>query len=126
MKSIFFSKIDLGDYCLQTDPTNCWFLTKQNEIARLSNIISRGENDVKLCCISTQKKDNFFIIPIESRYLDIYCCHAEAHTFGAAPTKLFDVSEIKCKLVRLKYHKTNVFLPLLHTNESAIGVDDDE
>lgn len=113
----FYSKVELNDdYCLSTDPANCWFLTNRNEIACVTNIM-RDKNNVKLCCVYTQEKNNFFDIPIESGFLDIYCTNRDAHVINCI-TKLFTFSEIKCKLVRLKYREMNVFVPLLHTNQS--------
>lgn len=126
----FFSKIQLDGYCLQTDLVNCWFLTRTKDIARLINIISLCDNmgDVKLCCISTRRTNNFFTRPIESRYLDIYCTHYAAHTpDGTSDIKLFDVCDIECKLVRLKYKsETNVFVPLLHTKQTLLMDPDDD
>lgn len=122
----FFSKIQMEEYCLQTDLVNCWFLTTKNEIARLINIISLSdEDDVKLCCIATEKTHNFFTIPIESRYFDIYRVHHEAHMLGSSEIKLFAIHNIQCKLVRLKYNgETNVFVPLLHTKQTLLSMDD--
>lgn len=124
----FFWKIKLVEYCLQTDLVNCWFLTTTKEIARLINIISMGDkDDVKLCCIATERKHNFFERPIESRYLDVYRTNYDAHLpDGTSEIKLFDICDIKCKLVRLKYNgKTNVFVPLLHTKQTlSMGYED--
>lgn len=125
---MFYSKVEVKDveypYSLSIDLANCWFLTKENSIARVMNILFRGQSNVKLCCISTKEKDNFFEIPIASSFLDIYCVHRDVHldNSGCSKMEIIDFSSIKCKLVRVKYHEKNVFLPLLHTNKM---VDDD-
>lgn len=120
----FYSKVKLDEYCMSTDPANCWFLSNKNLIARVTNIMFRGQNDVKLCCISTTETHNFFTIPIESRFLDIYCTHRDAHVTNSSNTKLFDFEEVKCKLVRIKDDDVYVFVPLLHTNQPP-DVDDE-
>lgn len=120
----FYSKVELDEYCLSTDPENCWFLSKKNEIARVINIMIRSQHDVKLCCVWTEERCNFFDIPIESSFLDIYTTHRDAFAMNSS-TRLFNISEIKCKLVRVKDRNMNVFVPLLHTYQPS-QVDDDE
>lgn len=112
---LFFSKVEFDEYCVSTDSADCWLLSKQSEIACVTNIIFRHDNSVKLCCFSTQQKENFFTIPIESKFLDIYCTNRDAHV--KSEMKLINLSDIKCKLVRLQYREKNVFVPLLHTNK---------
>lgn len=121
----FFSKVQLDEFCLSTDPVNCWFLSNNNEIARVTNIMYRGQDDVKLCCISTDKKDNYFKIPFQSSFLGIYSTERDAFATNSS-TRLFNISDIKCKLVRLKDRGTNVFVPLLHTNQPPQVDGDDE
>lgn len=111
----FYSKVDLGKYCLTADQKNSWFLTQNNEITCLLNIMLRSEDDVQLCCVSTSETQNFFQTPFESRYLDIFSTRRDA--FQKCKPKLLRLSEIKCKLVCLEYHEMNVFVPLLHTKQ---------
>lgn len=60
------------------------------------------------------------MIPIASSYLDIYCTDSDAfYDASDSSTHLYDFADIKFKLVRLKYHGKNVFLPLLHTNQAV-------
>lgn len=111
----FYSKVQLKDFRLATDPTNCWILTNQNGIACVNNIIQGSNNHIQLCCIESQEKQNFFRIPIESKHFNIYSTYRDAH-LKQIEMKLIDLSDVKCKLVRLAYHETFVFIPLLHTN----------
>lgn len=122
---LFYCKIDLKKFSLGTDPANCWFLTTKNEIACVTNIIHRStQHDVQLCCIEIDEKFNFFIVPIESRYLNIYCARQDAHL--DKKEKVFALSDVKCKLARLPYGEMQVFVPLLHTNNCTVEGDDDE
>lgn len=111
----FYSKIELSEFCLSTDAENCWFLTESEDIACLNNVIMESESKIMLCAISTKKKDNFFNVPIESKHLNIYCTKPSDHDALLFKSTLFNVSDIVCKLVRLTYKDTNVFIPLLHT-----------
>lgn len=129
MNASFYAKIELKEFCLGMDPANCWFLTKKNQIARIINIIGGStHSSVQLCCTEIDEKFNFFIIPIESRFLDIYFTRQDAHLHK--PEKLFTLSDVKCKLVCLPYRDLQVFIPLLHTNKCTYAtgtpVDDDD
>lgn len=98
--SLFYGKIEMKEFSLGTDPANCWFLTTKNEIVCVTNIIHRTTDcNLQLCCTEIDEKFNFFIIPIESRYLDIYCARQDAHS--NKKEKLFTLSDVKCKLVRM-------------------------
>lgn len=126
----FFSKVELESFCLSSNSSNSWFLTKENEIACLVNIMSRTarNNDIELCCVATNEMSNFFTIPIESKHLNIYCTNKDAHlNLLATPSamKLLNLTDVKCKLVRLKNEELHVFLPLLHTNSSNIFFNDE-
>lgn len=120
----FYSKIDLKEFSLGTDPANCWFLTINNEIACVTNIIHRSSHrNVQLYGFEIDEKFNFFIIPIKSQYLNIHCTRQEAQL--NKKEKLFALSDVQCKMVRLPYGEMQVFLPLLHTNNNCIPVEED-
>lgn len=112
----FYSKIELGEFRLATDSVNCWFLTKNDAIVCLTNIIRNSNNEIRLCCVEAKEKRNFFKIPIESRHLNIYCAYIGGGNF--TEMKLLDLFDVKCKLVQLNYHDLNVFVPLLHTKQA--------
>lgn len=111
----FYYRINLGDFSLTAqDKANEWFLTNDNEIVCLKNIISAGD---KLALFGTTiaNKLDFFEKPIKSSQLDIYSSNISADK-NDSDGKLFDTSDIKCKLVRIDYNdSTAVFIPLLHT-----------
>lgn len=113
----FHSKVRLKEFCLGTDAANRWFLTKENEIACVINIIQSTENGIiQLCCIEIKKKNQFFIVPLESKHFNIYCAPQNDANPIEKIKKLYLLSDIKCKLVCLPYHEVYVFMPLLHTN----------
>lgn len=111
----FYSKIDLGNFSLSTfDMPNKWFLTNDNEIVGLKNIISAGKKCTLFGNVRATKQD-FFEMPIKSSTLHIYssCYFGDESNLDG---KVFDISDIKCKLVRIEYKNyTDVFIPLLHT-----------
>lgn len=110
---VFFSKIQFGDFCLGTDAANKWFLTRKNEIVCVENILSIGDKISLYCHTVTNQKD-FFETPIKSSALNIYVVDFFAYEIN--DYKLFNVSDIKCKLVRVEYGDTeDVFIPMLHT-----------
>lgn len=114
----FYSKLQLKQFCLGTDAANCWFLTTKNEIACVTNIIQRSaRRDVQLCCIEIIEKNNFFIIPLESRHFNIYCAPGDAHS-KEKERKMFGLPDVKCKMVRMPYRESQVFIPLLHTKNA--------
>lgn len=112
----FHSKVRLEEYCLGTDAANRWFLTKENVIACIINIIRSEQDGIQLCCIEIKNRSQFFLIPLESRHFNIYCApQSDADSFEKE-RKIFRLGDIKCKMVCLPYHEMYVFLPLLHTN----------
>lgn len=111
-KLIFYSKLKFDDFSLSTDMPNKWFLTKNNEIVGLKNILCK-DKVVSLFGSVLQSKYDYFDTPIKSSVLDIYASKqfADKNFIDA----IFHVSNIKCKLVRVELDNTYVFTPLLHT-----------
>lgn len=110
----FYHKVQLKEYRVSTDPSNCWFLTHKNEIMCVINIIRHKER-IYLCCIQAKNNVNFFDIPIQSKHFNIFSTVRASH-FKDSETKLILLDDIKCKLVRLPYQDNDVFIPLLHTH----------
>ena len=105
-----FYKVEIEDgLTLTTDVKNKWFLSKTNDIVAM---INATYSDQKLCIygVSVLSKADFFQKPINSSRLDIYISSGELNS-----PKLYDFSDIKCKLVSLKYRNEFVFIPLIHT-----------
>lgn len=111
----FYSKLDFGSFSLSTDMANKWFLSQKNEIVCLKNVLSIGINKVSLFGSTVPKLVDFFQLPIKSSVLNIYATEYFVDE-STQEHKLFSVSDVKCKLVRIEYNKNiDVFIPLLHT-----------
>lgn len=110
----FYSKIEMADFVLSTDTANRWFLTQKNEIVCLKNILS-VQNNVSLFGSPMIKTTAFFEKPIKSSALHIYAADFFADE-NNTDNQSFDITDIKCKLVRIQYDDNiDVFIPLLHT-----------
>lgn len=107
----FFFQVEVTDgLTLNKDFKNKWFLTNDNEIVNVKNIISENKN-VFIYGPSLKHIYNFFETPIKSSYLNIYASDCQENV-----AKLYFLSSIKCKLVCIKKDlETYVFIPLLHT-----------
>lgn len=116
-ESYFYSRSDIGDFSISTDSTNQWFLTTDDQIVSLENVISSDDGkEILLYGIEVPNKRDFFDLPIQSSALKIFASDyfSKANVEG----KLFDPAKIKCKLVHLEYsNTTDVFIPLLHTSK---------
>lgn len=106
----FFSKIETNNFMLSTEYKNKWFLTNNNQIICLKNIIV--QNDIVTIYGSSLKYLNdFFVTPIRSSYLNIWSSNCQENK-----PQFYSLNEIKCKLVSIKQDNENaVFIPLLHT-----------
>lgn len=112
----FYSKINLGDFILSTDLANKWFLSRNNDIVCLKNVLSvRNKVSLLGSTITQSNIADFFEKPIKSSALNIYATDYFADESG--DDQLFNISDIKCKFVRIVYDdKTDVFIPLLHSS----------
>lgn len=85
----------------------------KEEIVCLMCVIS-DENKIALFGRVLPEKKYFFDRPFKSRELNIYA--SEYFNKRTEETRLFDITQIKCKLVRIVYNNdVDVFVPLLHT-----------
>lgn len=116
-ETLFFSRINFENFSISTDSTNKWLLTTDNQIVSVENIISSDDGKkVLLYGIEITNKRDFFDLPIQSSILNIYA--SDHFSKENVESKLFDPTEIKCKLVHLEYsNTTDVFIPLLHTSK---------
>lgn len=113
-----YSKLKLKEFCLATDPSNCWFFTKGNKVVRLLEVIQHNDSgNFDLVCVEIEEKDNFFTIPFESRHLDIYCAPKRIESKENKETITLGLSDVNFKMVRMPAGRNNVFIPLLHTKQ---------
>ena len=108
----FFNKIQLTDFCLSSDSQNCWFLSKENEIACVTNILLLKDKSIQISCDILEEKEFFFMLPIVSSALNIYCSKRNCKK----QNKLMNLQDVKFKLVCQLHKEMLVFIPLLHTN----------
>lgn len=104
-----FSKIEFIDFSLSTLEKDKWFLTLNNEIVEMHEVVHQNDKIV----INGRKLQNIynvFELPIKSSYLNIYKSNCMEKISGA-----YTVSDIKCKLVAVPSNNEIVFIPLLHT-----------
>lgn len=107
-----FHKLFLKNGIILTSENNDkWFLTEDNEIVGMINATYYNK-EIHIYGESMKNKHNFFQQPINSSYLNIY-----ATTIERNKPKLYNLNEIKFKLVSLNYNDELVFIPLLHTIE---------
>lgn len=105
-----YAKLFLSDdVVLENNKKNQWIMTQDDKIIKM---INATYYDSKICIFgsSLKKVNNFFDEPIESKYLGIY--------YGKMifnPPAVYHISNIKCKMICLKYHESFVFMPILHT-----------
>lgn len=114
---LFYSRVDFPNFSLSTDSVNMWFLTTDNNIVHLNNVISVDKNSAMLYGVAVREKRDFFDLPIGSSTLNIFAAdHYLLLANENIEGNLFDTAQIKCKLVRIEYSdSTDVFFPLLHT-----------
>lgn len=86
-----------------------WILTKSSEIVKMI-FATCTENKIRIYGASLKDPQNFFLLPIESRRLNIFCC-----TDITNSPKLYELSDIKCKMISLIYKNKLVFIPIIHT-----------
>lgn len=114
-ESFYYFRVDFEDFSISADSANQWFLTTDDQIICLQNIISSDDKkEIRLYGIEVLNKREFFDLPIKSSTLNIYA--SDNFVYKNIQGQLFDPAKIKCKLVHLQYNGvTKVFVPLLHT-----------
>lgn len=105
----YFSKIEFYSFCLDTDNHNKWFLTNNNRIVAMKYaLFIHGILYIEGCPIKSLQ--DVFEIPIKSSFLNIFkFCHTELEH-----SQLYQISDIKCKMVLIDHKYEMVFFPLLH------------
>lgn len=97
-------------FTLKNDETNNYFLTKNNKICKMLNARD-SKNNISIIARSFKNQKDFFEKPFKSSYLNIYTVDGELNS----DEEIFQVEDVKCKLVNVKNKKENVFIPLIHT-----------
>lgn len=88
---------------------DCFFLTKQKQIVQMKYAFQLyGEYFV--CGVVYSNKMSFFNDPFDSKFIDIYLTDSEK-----SESFYFNINRIECKLQRLSYKNSFVFMPILHS-----------
>lgn len=87
-----------------------FFLTKEKQIVEMKYAFKlNGEYFV--CGGAFANKTSFFNDPFDSKYIDIYMSNGEKRKKNL----YFNINRIECKLQRLSYKDSLVFMPILHS-----------
>lgn len=111
-----YKMLILEDVCFGGREENCWMLTKNNRVVRV-NAFCKLNEEVIFSGTEMKNCSDFFKTPIDSSKLNIYCVNiSTVHSNDLMSSETtFELSDIKCKLVRVSYSDHIVFIPLLHT-----------
>lgn len=105
-----FDKVYLMDgVMLANNQKDQWFLTETDDIVKMM-YATYHENQIHIYGASVRERKNFFNYPIESNWLNIYCCLDIVNS-----PQLYPLTQIKCKMIGIEYKKIIVLMPLLHT-----------
>ncbi|XP_077270983.1 uncharacterized protein LOC143902160 isoform X1 [Temnothorax americanus] len=109
-----FKKISIRDYVLSTY-SHCFadshFLSKNNEVVQINNIILTTNGSTKLIGKQYISSESLYLYPFDSKKLNIFCVTKLSEQLQA-----WDIDDIKakCVLLPLKHDKNWVCFPLLH------------
>lgn len=91
---------------------NSWFMTKSNDIVRMEYGQQKGA-DFIIFGKKIISKEPFFRDPIDSTKLDIFSSDCDLDN----KTQMYNISQIKAKMLALTIDEKTTFTPLLHTLE---------
>lgn len=105
-----FESIQLAEaFLVKNDNKNKWFLTHNLQIVEMVNA-TYFNNKIYVYGKIVREKHNFFEVPIKSEHLNIFESCGDT---GKA--QLFEIANIKCKMVHIQFKDKSVFIPLNHT-----------
>lgn len=99
------------DFRLKCDEKNQWAMSESGQIFKMINATMCNDQIKVYGEVMSGVKTDFFDKPIKSSTLHIH----QVIDLVYAEKKLFRLEDLKCKLIRLNYNGTNIFIPLLHT-----------
>lgn len=114
--SDFYSIVDFGDYCIDTQkPVDMWILTRNMKFVSIDYIVHNKTSD-SILLIGQPLNDlsDLFKKPVLSSSLQIY-----GSNLKKASNLIIQSNEIYCKMVKIDCQDaklpTSVFFPLIHT-----------
>lgn len=93
---------------------DCWFITHQNEIVKMNFAVKRM-NSFFICGSEIRMKSDFFTLPYPSHLSDIYMSDGELQE-----NRMFDISNIKAKMMCLSRGEKIVLIPILHSLDECV------
>uniref|UniRef100_A0A1B0DGN6 Transposase domain-containing protein n=1 Tax=Phlebotomus papatasi TaxID=29031 RepID=A0A1B0DGN6_PHLPP len=99
------------DFQMKSDEKNKWAMSENGQIFRMINA-TMCNDEIKIYGeVMSGVRTDFFDKPIKSSTLHVH----QVIDLVYVEKKLFRLEDLKCKLIRLNYSGTNIFIPLLHT-----------
>lgn len=110
VRSTVQCKID-AHFTLSNVFHDSWFLSNDNEIVRVVNVEYTKNGSIVIHGKSVKYKKDFFVIPVRSSLFYIYLGNINCMN----NLKTYQMQNIFCKLVAIRYYDQVVFIPLQHT-----------
>lgn len=108
-----YASLEFDDFCLNTESDeDKIILTNDYSVVSLKYISHNVENEtITFFGFPLTDLQDYFIRPIRSSSLQIY-----SSKFCLGPLKMFNLSDVKCKMVKVGWENLKyVLIPLLHT-----------
>lgn len=112
------------EFILRNDNKNGWFLTHENEIAFFNYAYYDNKKEIVLSASILNEKHDYFLTPFSSSKLDIFASDGVLQNEKYIPefkeiTATVALTHVKCKLFLLFHKNQLIFLPILHTFDTA-------
>lgn len=105
-----FDKIQFQNFFLDTSERNKFFMSKNNDIVEMQ-CATYNKNKLIINGRRVTSKSNVYDTPINSSHLCIYIGHDIENI-----SKIWKVSDVKCKLFYANVNNQKYFFPILHSN----------
>lgn len=104
-----YIKIGPNTFLSMRKKGDSWLITEQKQIVKMKFAVKRHDSYFIYGAELIQKTD-FFTQPYSSHFTDIYSSNGKAH-----PDKLYNVKDIRAKMMCLTYNDEIVLIPILHS-----------
>ena len=111
-----FTKIYFESFMLSLEEQNKWILSNENHVIEVQSIFVKnkeGDQHISIHGYRIKNICDVFDEPLKSSYLNIFKC-GDYNDHNKIKV-VCEVSNVKCKLVRIEHKLELIFIPLLHT-----------